>query len=89
MGSISTAEAVQYCEGIASVLRGDTISTVGDSISTVEAVQYSAVLNSLRNTEPTLYEVIKPSFGAYLETYVQSGFFKRGRSIKSFLTNGV
>ena len=41
--SISTAEAVQYCGGcsvlreIASVLQGDSISTVvGDSISTVE-----------------------------------------------------
>ena len=28
-----------------------------DSISTAEAVQYSAVLNSLRSTEPTLYGV--------------------------------
>ena len=45
--SISTAEAVQYCGGIASVLRGivsvlrrDSCSTCGDSISTVEAIQY-------------------------------------------------
>ena len=28
-GSISTAEAVQYCGGIASVLQGDSISTAG------------------------------------------------------------
>ena len=47
-----------------SVLRGDSISTAGDSISTVEdsistaeAVQYSAVLNNLHSTEPTLYGV--------------------------------
>ena len=38
--SISTVEAIQYCGGIAAVLRGDSISTCGDSISTVEAVQY-------------------------------------------------
>ena len=46
--TISTAEAVQYCRGIAAVLRWNSISTCGeiasvlwrDSISTVEAVQY-------------------------------------------------
>ena len=45
--SISTAEAVQYCGGvasvlwrIASVLRRDSCSTCGDSVSTVEAIQY-------------------------------------------------
>ena len=51
----------QYCKGIASVLQRDSISTAKitsvsqrDSISTEEAVQYPAVLNSLRSTESTL-----------------------------------
>ena len=39
-GNVSTVEAIQYCGGIAAILRGDSISTCGDSISTVEAVQY-------------------------------------------------
>ena len=47
-GSVSTVEAIQYCGGIAAVLRGiasvhvgDSISTCGgDSISTAEAIQY-------------------------------------------------
>ena len=34
-------EVVQYSGGIASVLWGDSFSTVGDSFSTVEVVQYS------------------------------------------------
>ena len=46
--SVSTVGAIQYCGGIAAVLRGDSISTCGgiasvlwrDSISTVEVVQY-------------------------------------------------
>ena len=38
--SISTVEAIQYCGGIAAVLRGIASVHVGDSISTVEAVQY-------------------------------------------------
>ena len=36
----STAEAIQYCGGIASVLRGD-------SISTAEAVQYCGGITSV------------------------------------------
>ena len=46
--SFSTVEVVQYSGGIASVLwgiasvlRGDSFSTVRDSFSTVEVVQYS------------------------------------------------
>ena len=38
--SISTAEAVQYCGGIASVLRGIASVLRRNSISTAEAVQY-------------------------------------------------
>ena len=53
--SISTVEAIQYCRGIAAVLRGDNISTCGrkasvlwrDSISTVEAVQYCGGIASV------------------------------------------
>ena len=63
VGSVLHAEAVQYCGGqhqykwrIASV-------HVGDSINTVEIVQCPAVLNSLRSTGPTLYEVIIFSIG--------------------------
>ena len=59
-------EAVQYCRVIASVLWGEASVLWGivsvlwrDSIGTAEAVQYSAVLNSLHSSEPTLYRVIK------------------------------
>ena len=53
--SVSTVEAIQYCGGIAAVLRGDSISTCGgiasvlwrDSISTVEAVQYCGGIASV------------------------------------------
>ena len=38
--SISTAEAVQYCRGIASVLWGIASVLWRNSISTAEAVQY-------------------------------------------------
>ena len=38
--SISTAEAVQYCGRIASVLRGIASVLQRNSISTAEAVQY-------------------------------------------------
>ena len=38
--SIGTVEAIQYCEGIASV-------HVGDSISTVEAIQYCGGITSV------------------------------------------
>ena len=40
-------EAIQYCGGIASVLVGDSISTVGDSISTAEAIQHCGVKFSI------------------------------------------
>ena len=47
--NISTAEGIQYCGGIPSVLWGDNSSTCGgiasvlwgDTFSTVEVVQYS------------------------------------------------
>ena len=39
--NISTAEGIQYCEGIPSVLWGITAVHVGDTFSTVEVVQYS------------------------------------------------
>ena len=39
-------EAVQYCKGIASVLWGDSISTVGDSIST-ELTLYGVIMTVL------------------------------------------
>ena len=38
--SDSTVEAIQYCGGIAAVLRGIASVLWRDSISTVEAVQY-------------------------------------------------
>ena len=36
------------CGGIASVLWGDTFSTVGDTFSTVEVVQYSGGITSVQ-----------------------------------------
>ena len=38
---ISTVEGIQYCGGIASVLRGITVVHVWGSFNTVEVVQYS------------------------------------------------
>ena len=53
--------SVQYCGGIASVLRGVASVLWRDSISisTAEAVQCPAVLKSLRSTEPTLYGMVR------------------------------
>ena len=46
-GSVSTVEAIQYCGGIAAVLRGIASVHVGDSISTVEAIQYCGGIASV------------------------------------------
>ena len=60
--------SVQYCGGCsvlqteASVLRGIASVLQRDSISTAVAVQYPAVLNSLRSTESTLHGVKESSF---------------------------
>ena len=45
--SVSTVEAIQYCGGIAAVLRGIASVLWRDNISTVEAVQYCGGIASV------------------------------------------
>ena len=59
-GSISTAEAVQYCGGSHQCCGGIASVLQRDSISTVKAVQYSAVLNSTLHSTGTTHALLVP-----------------------------